>query len=346
MNLRTNDPDVLFIGLGATPIAWYRCVLPAMFLGADWVGVRGKPPRFQFQTGLVKGSTQIPNMDDYKVVIVQQPKGRDWLRGIRNLQSRDIKVLAEFDDYLHGIRKMPDHDFAADFQKDDLREYEMCMRAADGLIVSTDYIAQRYSAHNPHVAVCENGVDTGRYDLTVPERDTVNIMWVGATGHVRALHEWLPTVAEVMRRNDNVCFLTIGMPWADALRPEFGNRAMSIPWTMLENYPAAMTNGDIVLAPAGKGNFFRGKSQLRFYEAGALGLPVVAAPHYDEIDHGETGYIVEHTADLEETLEMLVADRSLRLEVGGKAREYVRTHRDAKVTSRAWLTACQEALDA
>lgn len=330
------------MGLGKTPIAWYRCVLPAQALGADWVGVRGRPPKFQFVTGLVRKDTRTPDMDDYRVVVVQQPRGRDWLRGIKNLQGRGIKVLAEFDDYLHGIRKQGDHDFAGSFTKEDLREYELCMRVADGLIVSTEYIGRRYRAFNRNVWVCENGIDLGRYTLTVPERESVNIIWVGATGHAKALEAWLPAVMGLMHRHKHVNFLTIGMPWADQLRPVFPGRAVSIPWTALENYPAAMTNGDIVLAPAGTRSWYRGKSQLRFYEAGALGLPMVAHPHYSEIEHGVTGLVAEDLAQVEEQLELLVGDRSLRLELGANAREYVRAHRDARVTAKAWMEAFQE----
>jgi glycosyltransferase involved in cell wall biosynthesis len=340
--------EALFMGLGKTPVSWYRCVLPATFLEADWVGVRGRPPRFQFVTGLIgqgdERRTDVPKMDDYRVVVVQQPRGREWLRGIKNLQSRGVRVLAEFDDYLHGIRKQKDHDFAESFTREDMRDYELCMRAADGLIVSTDYLGRRYRAFNRNVWVCENGIDLGRYALTIPERETVNIIWVGATGHARALERWLPSVQALMRRRPETRFMTIGMPWADALRPEFGERAISIPWTMIENYPAAMTNGDIVLAPAGRSAWYRGKSQLRFYEAGALGLPIVADPHYSEVEPGVTGFLVDDVAELEEQLELLVADRSLRLEVGAKARDYVRRRRDASVTSQAWMEAFREAV--
>lgn len=329
--------EVLFLGLGKSAVCWYRCALPAMFLGADWVGVQGEPPHFKFQTGLVRRSTQIPDMDDYRVVVVQQPRGRHWLRGIKNLQARGIKVLYEIDDYVHAIRKMPDHDFASSFTKGDVDEMELCMRACDGLIASTDFIARRYRAFNPNVWVCQNGVDVGRYALTLPERPKVVIGWAGATGHGRAMEAWLPTVAEVMRRHEDTCFVTIGMPFADRFMPEFGTRALSVPFTMIDTYPAAMTLMDIALAPAGKGNFFRAKSDLRWVEAGALGIPAIADPAvYPEIEDGTNGFHADTPGELELRLERLIGDPSLRLQAGAKAKEHVHACRHAGVTCRQW----------
>ena len=32
-------PRTIFVGRGVTSICWYRCALPAMALGMEWVGV-------------------------------------------------------------------------------------------------------------------------------------------------------------------------------------------------------------------------------------------------------------------------------------------------------------------
>jgi hypothetical protein len=98
----------------------------------------------------VKGQTILPAFDEYQVVVIQQPRGRDWLRVIRNLQERGVKVIFEVDDYLHGIRKQQDHDFRRHFGREDLRELELNMRVCDGVICSTAYIARRYRKSNPH----------------------------------------------------------------------------------------------------------------------------------------------------------------------------------------------------
>lgn len=332
------------MGVGKSAVCWYRVALPAMFLGADWVGIHGRPPNIAYDTGTVRGATQFPDMDDYRIVVVQQARGVEWMGGIRNLQKRGIKVLYEIDDYVHAIRKMPDHAFGSGFRKKDVDEMEACMRVADGIICSTEFIAQRYAKFN-RTWVCENGVDIGRYDLTLPERPTTNVLWSGATGHTKAIKGWLPALREVMRRHDDVCFVTVGVEYADSFRAEFGNRAVSVPFTMIDTYPAAMTLGDITIAPAGRNNFFRAKSDLRFVEAAALSQAVIADPFvYGSIEHGVTGFHAATAKDFEEQLEHLLADPSLRLQAGAKARDYVRECRHAGVTCKQWAIVFAEVM--
>jgi glycosyltransferase involved in cell wall biosynthesis len=339
--------DVLFIGLGTSAVCWYRCAMPAMCMGADWIGVVGEPPNLRYLTGYVRGGTNMPRYEDYRVVVVQQPRGNGWLRLIRGMQERGISVVFEVDDYLHGIRKMPDHDFRESFGRDELRRLELNMRVCDAVICSTEYIARRYRSFNGRVFVCENGIDTGRYRLTRPQRPTVNVGWAGGTGHARAALPWLSRMPAVMRARERTCFVSIGQNFADALAPMFGEgRCISVPFTLIDNYPAAMCLLDVALAPAGKGAFFRGKSDLRWVEAGALGIPTVADPAvYPNIEHGVTGFHASSPREAEELVLELIDDPKLRLQVGEAAREYVLAHRDMRVAVGAWRRALVEVAD-
>lgn len=333
------DPRrVLFIGQGSSGIAWYRCFLPALFMGADWVGCIGEPPKLYFKTGLVKRSTQRPDFADYDVVVLQQVRGEAWRKAIREFQSKGIKVVYEIDDYVHAIHKMADHDFRDSFPKADLPQIDRCMRAADAIFVSTPYLAKRYASFNERVFVCQNGVDLARYNLTRPPRPTVNIGWAGGTGHTKGVMPWLNHTAAVMERHDNTCFVSIGQNFADAFIPHFGpSRAVSIPWCPIEVYPAAMTMFDVALAPAGKGLFFKGKSDLRWVEASALGIPVVADPDvYPNIEPGVTGFHATTPQEAAGRLEELIADPDLRTAVGEAARAEIEKTRDMRVVVRQW----------
>ena len=335
--------DILFVGLGKSSILWYRCALPALNLGADWVGVRGRPPSVQVLTGLVRGDTKLPRYDDYRVVIFQQPHGRHWLRQINAMRERGIKVLYEVDDYLHGVGKQATHDFAKDFSKEKMVDYEMCMRASDGIICSTDYIARRYAKFNRHVYVCRNGLDIGRYRLTRPERPTVNIGWAGATGHLATLIPWINAAVSVMHEHPETCFVVIGMqelavPIGKILGPQ---RAVGIPFCPIETYPAAMCMLDIALAPASTTTWYRGKSDLRWLEAGALGIPIIADPGvYPDITHGVDGFHASSPAEMATILETLIGDGELRGSVGEAAREYVERERTADIAARQWFEVC------
>lgn len=335
------DPSkVLFLGIGKSSLLWYRCALPAVHLGADWCGIRGEPPNVQVLTGVVGGDTRLPHYDDYEIVVLQEPYGTRWLKQIRALQARGIKVLFEVDDYLHGVAKQQGHDFAKSFGKQQLKNYEMCMRVCDGMIVSTDYIARRYAKFNRNVYICRNGIDLARYNLTRPRRSTVNVGWAGATGHMNTVIPWVNAILPVMHDRPDICFVSIGSPGlADPVNEvlESSNRAIGIPFAPLECYPAAMCMLDIALAPAGDTTWYRGKSDLRWLEASALGIPVVADPEvYPEIEHGVTGLHAESPEVAGELVRELVADDKWREEIGQQARAHVTEHRSSDVAAMQW----------
>jgi glycosyltransferase involved in cell wall biosynthesis len=339
----TKFPNVLFVGLGESPLCWYRCALPARALGADWVGVSGEPKSLTKHTGeMQRPVTGSVDFSNYEIVVLQQPRGTAWIRMIRELQAAGVKVLYEVDDYLHGVRKAKHHAFSEIFDRKLLAAAELTMRACDGLICSTDYIGMRYRAFNPNVWVCHNGLDCGRYDLTRRDRDTVTIGWAGGTAHWPALEPWLRQLGRVMDERPQTRFMSVGVPsHADPFVERYGaERAIGLPWAPLESYPAAMSSFDIALAPATNSSFFRGKSDLRWLEASALGIPLVGDPVlYSSIEDGVTGLHAATPAAAYDAIMALVDDPALRTSIGEAARHYVREHRSSAAVAPQWATA-------
>jgi glycosyltransferase involved in cell wall biosynthesis len=336
-------PRTLFIGISNGAVAWYRCALPATVLGCDWVGVRGEPSSYEIRSGDVAETFTVDDVVDYDVVIVQQASGREWLKAIREWQAAGVTVLYEIDDWLHGVRRLEQHAHADRLDRATVETYELCMRAADGIICSTDWLARRYRPLNRRTWTCRNGIDLLRYAYTRPEREHVGIGWSGGTGHQAAAKPWVAEVGKVMRQRPDTTFVSVGQPFAHWLQREFGDRTLAIPFTAMEVYPAAMTHFDIALAPAGKGDYFKGKSDLRWLEASALSMPCIADPDvYPEIEHGVTGFHASTPAEAGEILRELVADPALRERVGTAAHEYVVEHRTAQVAAQSWAEVLRE----
>jgi glycosyltransferase involved in cell wall biosynthesis len=100
---------------------------------------------------------------------------------------------------------------------------------------------------------------------------------------------------------------------------------------------------DIALAPAGDSSFYRGKSDLRWLEASALGQPIIADPVvYPDIEHGVTGFHASTPEEMGAILRELVADAPLRRRVGEAAKAYVTEHRSAHVSARQWASVLRE----
>jgi hypothetical protein len=141
-----------------------------------------------------------------------------------------------------------------------------------------------------------------------------------------------------MHERADVNFVSVGQQFAQALVPAFGaERCLDVPFSAFDTYAVSMTLYDIALAPAGDNSFSRGKSDLRWLEASAAGLPLIADPEvYPDIEHGVTGFHVATPAEMGAVLRELVADEPLRRKVGAAAKAYVTQHRSAQVAAEQW----------
>jgi glycosyltransferase involved in cell wall biosynthesis len=336
--MSTELPRTLFVGRGNAGVCWYRCALPAMALGQDWIGVNGRPPELNYLSGLAKRSITLDDFASYDVVVLQIPAGKEWLNVIRELQGRGVTVLFEVDDYMQAVRKIDTHELKDVFTRDWVESAELNMRAADGVICSTEYLAGRYRAFNRKVWVAPNGIDLKRYDYARPAHDHVSIGWAGSVGHKASIGRWLPAVAEVLRARPQARFTTVGSPFADELAAEFGaERCRSLPFAPLEVYPASMSTFDVALAPSGNNNLFKGKSDLRFLEAGALGIPVIGDPAvYPEIEDGVTGLHATTPDEAAAAMIALVDDGERRRAMGAAIRGHVAELRAFPRAAGAW----------
>jgi hypothetical protein len=318
---------VLFIGLGRSAVVHYRCRLPAEALGHDWIGVS---PEFHVETGNVDG---IPDVDRYDTVVCQQAHGPKWERRISMLRDKGVRILYETDDYLHGIRHLVDHGSSRWFTPAVMKQYDRCMEMCDGVIVSTQFLADRYRGINPSITVCRNGIDPERYDYRKPDRSYVTVGWAGGTGHYSAVRRWLEGgILDALADHPTSQFLAIGQPEVAQLAIErIGDeRALGIPWGPFRTYSTAMAGIDIFLAPAGQDKWYRGKSDLRWLEASALGQPCICAPHI----YPEAELVAGSPGDAEAILRTF-------LERPGQIAAAGRVARDAVVPARSFPLAAE-----
>lgn len=342
---------IAFVGMGRSVVSWYRCALPAMYLGVDWLGLAENEGEFHYVTGLARlPYTGRASLQQYDIIVWQQPRsspGDDSRRSlamqtIRELRANGTKVMIEVDDYLHGVRKMKDHDFreAKDFSKKELEKFERAMSMSDGLICSTEWLAMKYRQYAPQTWVCLNGLDLGRYHKSRPKHDTVNIGWSGATGHAMSFAFIRKLIDEMLRRYESTTFISIGQGFAQEWADEFGQqtfpRILSLPFSSVEVYPNAMSMFDIGLAPAREAGWYRAKSALRYYEHCALGIPTIGSSVvYADMVEG-TGFVVDTEDEWREAMVTLIEDDDLRAQMGRNAYEYAERELDMKVRKQQW----------
>lgn len=323
---------VLHIGLASSAPCWYRCALPAWALENDWIGTFGA-----LNGQLLAGNIQEVNYNNYDILVCQQPSSEDSLNFIKRQKKSGKKIVFECDDFVHGVKKIKGHRFQKAYNKKKIKFFQECMAESDAVICSTQYLSDQYKKYNPNQYVVPNGIETDRYDIERGEKEFLTIGWAGGTGHHLAVGPWLEAVSETMRYWHNVAFVSIGVNYAEAMEDRHPGRTISVPWSTIENYPYSLTNIDIAIAPSHDSKYFKSKSSLRWIEASAAGIPVLANPiTYHEIEDGKTGLLAETPAQAEEKLDKLVSDEILREKLAAEAKETVRERFDIAVTSQIW----------
>jgi len=328
------DPgDVVFVGQTADASCYHRVMLPALALGCDWCGLDEPPPRIRLGRGEVRASGGQPDLAAYALVVLQTPASEGWLDAIPALRAKGTRVLYEVDFDIHAIPQAPEA----------LALIERLIASCDGVICATERIAERYAALNARTLVCESGIDLDAYALTRPPHDTVNIGWAGRSLTPDEMRGWLTQIGGVLRARELTNFISVGAPHADelaasgAVAPE---RCLAIPPVLPEQYPAAVSLFDVGFDPMGRAPWRRARSQLRWLEAGAWGIPFVGDRRiYPAIEHGVTGFHAADPPALAATLLRLVDDPELRARVGAAARARVRAEYSMAALAPQWLRA-------
>jgi hypothetical protein len=259
-----------------------------------------------------------------------------WLELIPTLQAGGTRVFFEVDYDLHALEQPPDA----------LAAIEASAAMCDGVICATERIAERYASVQPNTHVCESGVDFEAYALTRPQHNTVNIGWVGRSLLVDEMRPWLDQIAGVMRAREVTNFISIGQPFAEVLA-EMGvvapERCLSIPLLLPEQLPAAMSIFDIGFDPMGTQPWRRARSQLRWLESSAWGIPFVGDRRiYPRIEPGKTGFHAANPQAMAQDLLRLVDDADLRARVGTQAWSAVAEHYSIEAVAPQWTRAFEQ----
>jgi GT2 family glycosyltransferase len=305
--LHGDQKRTLFVGQAGPGSLYHRVVLPATALGADW---RTAP------LGPVEG---------YDTVVLQMPSTPDWLDVIGQLHRSGARVFYEVDWYLHAHVD----DVAT------LRGIETLMGMCDGVLCATPFLAEQFAPYNANVSVCENGLDLRGYALTRPTRDTVTIGWAGTTMTIEDIAPSITAIAELMRAREQVRFVSLGQPVADLAATHVDpSRCSSLPMVLTEQYPAALADFDIVFEPPTVSPPRRGRSQLRWLEAGALSIPLVADP-----ETYPNAVPARNVDELAEHLLRLVDDAGLRAGSGEAALRAVLAEHSMSSAAKSWTRA-------
>jgi len=146
----------------------------------------------------------------------------------------------------------------------------------------------------------------------------------GTVGHNKDFATISEALMEILEKYPQVEIFLAGPLELEEKFSKYAGRIVRSGYVSREKHFENIFSCDIILAPLERDDFSEGKSELKFFEAGILKVPVVAVKNQtfsDAITDGENGFLAESKEEWVLKLEKLITDEKLRKEMGEKARE-------------------------
>lgn len=202
------------------------------------------------------------------------------------------------------------------------------LKLSDGLFVTTPWLKEVYSEYNDSICLAPNGIDFGAWGKIKPQnRSGIRIGWSGGASHYDDLKLIEPTIRYLSDKYRDIKFIFMHY-CPDFLRGIKGVVHIN-KWARIDRYPKAIASQDfdIGIAPLADNLFNRCKSNLRWLEYSALGIPTVASNvgHFKQtLVNGQDAILVDNPSDFTHAIVGLVDDSSARKALALRANERVR----------------------
>jgi hypothetical protein len=219
--------------------------------------------------------------------------------------------------------------------------YEIGIRQADFITVSTGFLADFYGRRCRDVRLVRNTVETDRF-TPVEQTDNPTFGWIGGTlwrsGDIELLRDWLP--AFVKQHNVPVRHAghIPGDPRHFAVRAGL-QRVDTTPMQTISNVPNMMTF-HVGLVPLVRNSFNEAKSYLKGLEYAAAGIPFIATPteEYRLLAASGVGRLASSPDEWMDHATALL-DPSTRIAEAARNRAIVKQKFDIGGMGEAWATA-------
>jgi len=274
---------------------------------------------------------------------------------VKDVRVRGGRLIYQIDD---DLLNRPDSTGGREVSRECVRLF---LQEADGVIVSTPILRQRFASINPRIYLLRNALDErllttfgGGQIFRMFDSDKVVLGYMGTLTHDDDLRLLLPALSDVAASVSVPLELQIIGGAADAqilaqldqlpfpvtkLTPPSPEYPQFLPWF------TANVRWDIALAPLRDTPFNRAKSDIKFLDYAALGAPGIYSdlPVYaDSVRHGETGLLTANdTASWVAALRSLIEQPDLRRELAANARRYLHNQRILAVRATDWADALE-----
>lgn len=268
------------------------------------------PIRYLIQKARNAGKPVIFDTDD----LIFEPELTGWHRAVRNLSQADQVQ------HLDGVR-----------------HYLMTLMAADAVTVATPVLAELARKRGKLALVHRNALGNEMQELAdrlsaerVPhETERIVVGYGSGTAtHDVDFQEAALALQQVLERFPQMELWIAGPLNLPSSLGRFGDRVRRFPLSDWQDWFRLTAKMDLALAPIEMDNIFcQAKSEIKFVEAGALGVPIIASrvgPYCEAIVDGVNGFLASNEKEWVTALCSAIEDDALRARTGKAAQLTVR----------------------
>lgn len=267
------------------------------------------------------------------VIIFIRPQKEATLLLLKLLRSLGKVIICVMDDLLAEIDpKNPVHFFKsfAQFNLQSIREAHL-------VLVTTSFLKEKLRSVNENIKLNPNYIDSS--DFVLPnieqknqrgENERVRVLFSGSSATLENIENFLPLLKNIHDKHSNLEYVFFGgdQKIYPMLKGIFKERVEFIQSISFDKYPSKLKSLkiDFALLLLKDNIFNRAKSNCKYLEMSALGMPVVvrgfndsASPYNAVIHDGENGFICFNDFDFQEKVESLTVSKELRENIAKKA---------------------------
>ena len=332
---RVGSGDILFISSGVGDSAKYRSERQAEELKLHGlkcsVTVQDNPllPRYA---------------DRFKIFIFQKTiYSKTVAKMIENIKAQKKEIIFETDDLVFDPEYVKRMDFFERLNVLERKQYETGVGSeilndeyVTSCVTSTTYLAEKLKKLGKQVFISKNKLSN--YDVETAQKiydkknddkgDKVKIGYFsGTASHDKDFETMKDVLTNILEKHPQVQLHLFGPLEIDHIYANFDERVKKHPFVPWEKHLENIAGIDLNIAPLEIGNpFCESKSELKFIEAGIVGVPTVAAATQtfrEAIKDGVDGFVAGDDGEWKEKLEKLILNGDLRRQMGEIAKEKV-----------------------
>lgn len=289
-----------------------------------------------------------------------------WTKNLESLintaKELKIPVVFDIDDIIFLPEMSPDYcKVLGDTSEENIKlraeefsGFEKSFRACDYATASTPFILEKMKAEGKKAYLIHNGLNKKQLSIAAKAHrkndGTRAIGYLSGTKtHDKDFQNALNALIRIMKEYPDTVFRVAGYLDTDILPKELKNRvipACYMSWQRLMGYGA---QNYINIAPLDISNpFCHAKSELKYFEAGAVYVPTVASAtdtYLHCIKNGQNGMLASNEEEWYSAIKKLLDDKEFYNEVSKNAHDSALSHYSPENTAEEAIAAYSAIID-